>query len=160
MELPHIGTHCHIEICQRLDYLPVQCDLCKFSFCSEHAKYDDHQCSSMDKKVDLRVPSCPECHLPIKSIKGQDIQVTIDDHVLSGCKLHVRKRRSKRSRKCTYKRCKRSELVPMQCSYCLERFCTHHHQPEVHQCEKMDEVDAVRQTRFRRMKQPTSILAY
>lgn len=41
-ELPEIGKHC--EICKRLDFLPVECTLCRGIFCRNHLAYDQHKC--------------------------------------------------------------------------------------------------------------------
>lgn len=44
MELPDVGTHCSFHECQRLDFLPIECPLCKQQFCKEHVKNTEHGC--------------------------------------------------------------------------------------------------------------------
>merc|ERR1712110_1246861 len=36
MELPHLGTHCSLASCNRLDYLPFKCKHCVKNFCENH----------------------------------------------------------------------------------------------------------------------------
>jgi len=44
----NIGQHCMLTACQRLDFLPCECDLCGMVFCKDHAAYDAHCCSKYD----------------------------------------------------------------------------------------------------------------
>merc|ERR1711879_534831 len=50
MELPHIGTHCQLKSCNRLDYLPFKCNHCSLNFCESHWKPDQHECSKFVKE--------------------------------------------------------------------------------------------------------------
>lgn len=38
-ELEDLGNHCSFESCNRLDFLPIKCDLCRGIFCKEHYRY-------------------------------------------------------------------------------------------------------------------------
>jgi len=40
----NIGNHCNVSDCKQLDFLPLQCNLCKKMYCKEHASYDAHTC--------------------------------------------------------------------------------------------------------------------
>ena len=56
MELPHLGTHCELESCKRLDYLPVTCEYCKGVFCTQHGySADSHGCPNKHLIKDLKV---------------------------------------------------------------------------------------------------------
>lgn len=43
-ELIHIGKHCMAEGCNQLDFLPIDCPLCKRQFCKLHIKGIEHGC--------------------------------------------------------------------------------------------------------------------
>ncbi|RNA33684.1 AN1-type zinc finger 1 [Brachionus plicatilis] len=45
-----IGKHCSFESCNRLDFLPVKCELCHFNYCKEHYSFESHQCAKYEEK--------------------------------------------------------------------------------------------------------------
>merc|ERR1739845_181921 len=57
MELPHIGEHCTFKTCNKLDYLPFKCVKCQITFCEEHYKPSQHNCSKHgeEKSVAMKV---------------------------------------------------------------------------------------------------------
>jgi len=77
MELPHIGKNCNDGTCNQLDFLPIECHLCKKVFCKNHFSIDAHNCPSK-KDHDLEdVPSKfveegPKCHF----LSCSKVQVT------------------------------------------------------------------------------------
>lgn len=50
-ELPHLGKHCHVESCNRLDFLPFECVHCKNTFCSDHRTSDAHVCDQVQTHI-------------------------------------------------------------------------------------------------------------
>uniref|UniRef100_V5I0M0 AN1-type domain-containing protein n=1 Tax=Ixodes ricinus TaxID=34613 RepID=V5I0M0_IXORI len=50
-ELPQLGKHCHVESCNRLDFLPFECAHCKKIFCSDHRTSDAHVCDQIETHV-------------------------------------------------------------------------------------------------------------
>jgi len=48
MEFSDLGKHC--ELCRQLDYLPIQCNLCKKFYCKLHSSYSNHNCIKFEKK--------------------------------------------------------------------------------------------------------------
>ncbi|CAD6884757.1 unnamed protein product [Tilletia controversa] len=40
------GTHCRLENCNRLDFLPVKCPACKEPFCDTHYLPPAHECTA------------------------------------------------------------------------------------------------------------------
>ncbi|KAL5022860.1 hypothetical protein ScPMuIL_002015 [Solemya velum] len=44
-EFPTIGKHCSIKSCQRLDFLPFECDGCLNIYCADHKTKDSHDCT-------------------------------------------------------------------------------------------------------------------
>jgi len=61
MELSHIGKHCHLKGCGRLDFLPFKCAQCGGLFCIDHRFPESHECQPssalMKDKADLKAPS-------------------------------------------------------------------------------------------------------
>jgi hypothetical protein len=42
----NLGQHCHLLACRTLDFLPLQCPHCTYSFCSSHSSTSSHHCPS------------------------------------------------------------------------------------------------------------------
>merc|ERR1711923_64973 len=103
MELPHIGTHCQLKSCNRLDYLPFTCKHCKMNFCEDHWKPDGHSCSKLSQ-VQKEVKNSTE----IKSIETQKSKS---------------KKKSKKN-PCQLPNCSGYNLVHMGCGECGGNFCT------------------------------------
>merc|ERR1711970_469341 len=106
MELYHIGHHCSLKTCNRLDYLPFQCDGCKLKFCEDHWKSENHSC--------LKVKS--------KTQTGSD----------AGTK--PAKVKKKKQNPCLVDGCKGYNLVPMLCDRCGMNFCVKHRFTDDHSC--------------------------
>ena len=49
MDLLDKGKHCDEESCHQLDFLPLKCKGCEKYYCSEHFKYDLHQCKNSER---------------------------------------------------------------------------------------------------------------
>jgi predicted nucleic acid binding AN1-type Zn finger protein len=48
-DVASIGQHCSFQTCNRLDFLPVKCDLCLALFCKEHYSVTNHSCPNYDE---------------------------------------------------------------------------------------------------------------
>ncbi|XP_060530709.1 AN1-type zinc finger protein 1-like [Cylas formicarius] len=72
MELPDIGQQCTYELCNQLDFLPLQCD-CGEIFCSEHFHYHISNCvtekitNDMPKKCE-NLYLCSELNCKVKTV--------------------------------------------------------------------------------------------
>lgn len=132
MELPHLGEHCTESSCQRLDYLPMKCDACSQLFCTDHLKYDDHNCSSKYKK-DVQVPVCPLCNAPVPVARGTVPDLAVSAHIDQDCKQ--KKKEKVFTNKCNKPKCKKKELVKITCDSCKLTFCLTHRHPTDHNCE-------------------------
>ncbi|XP_073820934.1 AN1-type zinc finger protein 2A [Musca autumnalis] len=130
MEFPHLGQHCSEKSCNRLDFLPVKCDACKNVFCSSHFNYDHHNCKHGRK--DHQVPLCPLCGEPVPTAPGVEPDLTVGQHIDKQCKSDSRKIFTNR---CSYKSCKRKELIPVNCSQCKKNFCLRHRHTADHECQ-------------------------
>ena len=50
-----------------------------------------------------------------------------------------------KKKRCCKEDCKKKVgLIGLECKYCLKMFCCNHITPEIHQCEKIDEMKEVK----------------
>uniref|UniRef100_T1GE66 AN1-type domain-containing protein n=1 Tax=Megaselia scalaris TaxID=36166 RepID=T1GE66_MEGSC len=131
MEFPHLGQHCSESTCNKLDFLPMKCDSCDKIFCSEHFNYDVHSCPGAHRK-NFQVPVCPLCGEPVPTPRGVQPDQTVGEHIDKFCKSDTKKIYTNR---CTYKTCKKKELIPVQCGTCKMNFCLRHRHTSDHECK-------------------------
>ncbi|XP_049286324.1 AN1-type zinc finger protein 2A [Anopheles funestus] len=130
MEFPNLGKHCSEQFCNKLDFLPMKCDACGAIFCSDHFSYKDHACPSAYKK-DVQVPICPLCGDPVPTPRDVSPDVTVGAHIDRFCKSDRKKIYTNR---CSYRNCKKKELIPVNCSVCRLNFCLKHRHTTDHDC--------------------------
>lgn len=117
MELPHLGEHCSLKSCNKLDYLPVTCALCKRIFCTQHGySADSHSCPEKHLIVDVTVEVCEKCK---QRIDGNESHI---------CK------KLKRTHQCTVAKCKSRIVMPLSCRECYQIVCPRHRFPSDHKC--------------------------
>ncbi|XP_037042228.1 AN1-type zinc finger protein 2A [Bradysia coprophila] len=133
MEFPHLGKHCSQKSCNKYDFLPMSCDACHMIFCSEHFSYQKHACTSAHKK-DFQVPACPLCGEPVPTPRGVSPDMTVGQHIDQYCKSDKRKIFTN---KCSFKGCKKKELIPVKCSQCTMNFCLRHRHSSDHDCKNL-----------------------
>ncbi|XP_066927714.1 AN1-type zinc finger protein 1-like [Clytia hemisphaerica] len=92
-ELMHIGKHCGHSECNQLDFLPIQCQLCKKVFCSLHVKSNEHGCKSQDNILtdedvqNLTAPASFSC--TYGTCKGRELTpITCDKCIEQFCLKH------------------------------------------------------------------------
>lgn len=135
MELPHLGNHCSKSDCNKLDFLPIKCDACKLLFCDEHFRYNTHNCQNAYQK-DNQVPVCPLCNIPIPVQKGLHPDYVVGAHIDSDCQSDPAKSRRKVfTNKCSFKKCRTKEVIPVVCNECSLNFCLKHRHVADHNCE-------------------------
>jgi len=135
MEFPHLGKQCMEISCKKLDFLPINCDACKKTFCNEHYSYSNHRCTESYYK-DNQVPVCPLCNTPIPIARNQLPDFIIGQHIDNNCKSDVAKNRRKVfTNKCSKKGCKTKEMIPVICNECELNFCLKHRHTSDHSCE-------------------------
>lgn len=131
MEFPDLGEHCSEKSCNKLDFLPMKCDACDKIFCSEHFSYIKHDCLSAHKN-NVQVPVCPLCGEPVPTPRNVSPDQTVGQHIDQYCKSETKKIFTNR---CTYKNCKKKELIPFNCSQCTQNFCLRHRHTADHECK-------------------------
>lgn len=130
------GVHCTFDECNRIDFLPIQCNGCKKNYCSSHYQYSSHSCINSANIEQIatnnQIPVCPVCGQTVPFIDGQrSPDDAISRHIDLGCKNQKKKMYTNR---CNKKGCKKKELVPINCSECSKNFCLQHRVPTDHEC--------------------------
>ncbi|XP_064405565.1 AN1-type zinc finger protein 2A-like [Halichondria panicea] len=132
MELPEVGSHCTVSSCNRLDFLPFECDACHKIFCKDHQTYNEHNCTEgLDKNV--VVPTCPLCNQPVPVARGDDPNIKVNQHIQQECRSD--KANKLYTNKCSFPGCKKKELVPVTCNNCRQNFCLKHRLETNHNCQ-------------------------
>ncbi|QRV92547.1 AN1-type zinc finger protein 1 [Ceratobasidium sp. AG-Ba] len=131
-----VGSSCSHPSCNLVDFLPIRCDLCATTFCSDHFRPLDHQCPKYDhSKVDRVAPSCPLCSVPISIPVGQDPNLKMDAHIMNECPVMGNKRPAKsQAPRCASSKCSKVLIAPIRCNTCRKDFCPEHRFPQQHSC--------------------------
>lgn len=122
-DLSVIGQHCVVAHCRQLDFLPFRCALCKVVTCTEHREH--HGCTVARPSKEF-IP-CDKCKQLVLAPH------LLDEHVRSGCKLHVRET-PKKSNTCGRTGCKERLLTPFNCRRCHRGYCVRHRSEQDHTC--------------------------
>uniref|UniRef100_A0A1B0C3H8 AN1-type domain-containing protein n=1 Tax=Glossina palpalis gambiensis TaxID=67801 RepID=A0A1B0C3H8_9MUSC len=158
MEFPNLGQHCNEKSCNKLDFLPMKCDGCGKEYCCDHFHYERHNCKTGIRK-DFQVPLCPLCNEPVPTAPGVEPDVTVSQHIDQQCKSETKKIFTNR---CSFKNCKRKELIPVFCSQCKRNFCLRHRHTADHVCDSQNTVNQQRNcanaAELRRTQKPPSNL--
>jgi predicted nucleic acid binding AN1-type Zn finger protein len=139
MEFPGLGQQCSFDECRQLDFLPVKCDLCKKIFCSEHYKYESHNCPTAYQK-NVQVPICPLCNAPVPGRADELPDIRVGRHIDSDCSSDraVTHRKKVYANRCTLKGCKQKEMIPVVCDRCGQNYCLKHRHPQDHTCPNIN----------------------
>lgn len=97
---------------------------------SDHFSYLKHKCTSAHKK-DVQVPVCPLCSEPVPTPRGVSPDMTVGQHIDQYCKSNKTKIFTNR---CSFRGCKKKELVPVHCGQCKMNFCLRHRHATDHEC--------------------------
>ena len=96
MEFSHVGKHCSLKFCNLRDFLPYTCNYCSAVFCHEHFRPDSHKCK------------------PYKKLQKK-------------YKYKIKKKlKTKKFKRCFYKKCKEKLYNPKICTTCNNYFCISH----------------------------------
>ncbi|KAG8681297.1 hypothetical protein FRC08_015726, partial [Ceratobasidium sp. 394] len=131
-----IGSACSQATCNQHDFLPIRCDLCAATFCSDHFRPVVHQCAKYDHlKADRVAPSCPLCNAPVSIPVGQDPNVRMDAHIMNDCPVMGNRRSAKsQAPRCASSKCSKVLIAPIRCNSCRKDFCPEHRFPQQHSC--------------------------
>ncbi|KAH7373426.1 hypothetical protein KP509_17G055100 [Ceratopteris richardii] len=131
---PELGAHCSQPDCHLLDFLPFNCDSCKQTFCLEHRSYSAHNCTKEGLK-DSRVIICPICASSVRTVFGENIDLTLEKHMQVNCDPNNYDRIMKKP-KCPVKRCREvmTTTNTYMCKTCKLKVCLKHRFPADHLC--------------------------
>lgn len=141
MELPHLGKTCKQTGClEKNDFLIMKCSFCKQEYCNSHSKARDsqesaqkeggHCCPSIPQEA--RTTTCPICKQIVPVARGHDPDIVVNHHINRGCPKIEEKKVFKNE--CSFRGCKKKELIPIQCQICLLSFCIKHRLEQDHSC--------------------------
>ncbi|GAC73390.1 hypothetical protein PANT_9d00082 [Moesziomyces antarcticus T-34] len=147
-----IGERCAFDECHREDFLPFKCGDCRQHYCSNHFRPQAHRCSNYDDKdLDYRVPLCPICDQPPQGWqRDQDPNIAMDRHLSGQCPMldsnghlkpdapspaALKMKRAKKANECSFVKCSKIMVVPIQCPQCAASFCPSHRAPNQHSCQ-------------------------
>lgn len=83
----------------------------------------------MASRRDNQVPICPLCFNPVPSEKGRE-DYAVSQHIDKFCNTQTKIY----TNNCSFKNCKKKELVKITCSNCKRDFCLKHRHENVHKC--------------------------
>jgi predicted nucleic acid binding AN1-type Zn finger protein len=138
MEFQNIGKHCEHSGCRQLDFLPFKCEGCRRTYCLEHRSLQSHSCPKQNTG-DAQVPICLLCKQAVSCGKTEDINTVMEKHISGGCK--TKEQLLIAFNRCRMPGCKKSELVPFNCSNCQSQFCSKHRSTFDHKCTSSREVN-------------------
>ncbi|KAI5854281.1 hypothetical protein BZA05DRAFT_393740 [Tricharina praecox] len=116
-DIASIGSHCDIDTCKQLDFLPFVCESCKGTFCLDHRTETAHSCkkagswlSSLRLKPAQSIPAAP-------------------------------KTRGLLAAPCAAEKCKTTVNTPTQpgvnCVICRKQYCLAHRLQDSHDCKPL-----------------------
>eukprot|EP00930_Biecheleria_cincta_P099130 TRINITY_DN90777_c0_g1_i1.p2 TRINITY_DN90777_c0_g1~~TRINITY_DN90777_c0_g1_i1.p2 ORF type:complete len:164 (-),score=23.25 TRINITY_DN90777_c0_g1_i1:132-623(-) len=129
------GKHCEHPYCRQCDMLPFQCDACNKTYCSQHFKYEDHDCPKGACEKDRRVIVCPLCSAAVPLRPGEDENSVFEQHAVSGsCNPKVSA--VAKPNRCPVKGCKEKLTFSNSCNCgtCGLKVCLKHRFEDQHEC--------------------------
>lgn len=127
----------------------------------DHYSYTGHNCPVALKR-DVQVPVCPLCNAPVPGKLDELPDIRVGRHIDNDCKSDTAKDRRNvshfiliswlvkqvnsfnilcstqlqkvYSNRCTFKTCKKKEMIPVLCDSCNLNFCLKHRHPQDHEC--------------------------
>lgn len=77
------------------------------------------------------MPVCPLCSEPVPTPRDVSPDVTVGAHIDQFCRSEKKKIYTNR---CTFRNCKKKELIPVSCTVCRANFCLKHRHTSDHDC--------------------------
>ncbi|KDN36967.1 hypothetical protein RSAG8_10501, partial [Rhizoctonia solani AG-8 WAC10335] len=134
-QMMFVGSACSLADCTLHDFLPLKCNLCLDTFCSDHFKPGEHKCPKYDPTIADRIaPSCPLCDTPVSVPLGRDVDQVMDHHIMKECTAEGNRKSARPSNRCPAPRCTKVMYAPIRCDNCRKEFCPSHRFPKQHAC--------------------------
>ncbi|KAJ5929628.1 hypothetical protein N7454_006578 [Penicillium verhagenii] len=123
-----IGSHCQLEYCGQLDFLPCRCLSCKGTFCAQHRSEAAHKCPRAGEWARRRNGNTNNQERASPPTEKPTIHNTDQCYHVS-CKLLI----------------DTAGAPAVRCQNCNHKYCVKHRLPEGHDCAKITPLGA-RQT--------------
>uniref|UniRef100_A0A0G4GC68 AN1-type domain-containing protein n=1 Tax=Chromera velia CCMP2878 TaxID=1169474 RepID=A0A0G4GC68_9ALVE len=122
-----VGSHCQVETCNALDFLPFVCNGCDRVFCENHRRRETHGCQGIQSSESVVV--CKRCRSAVTVPADSDPQTTLTQHQQTTC-LPVERST------CSTEGCTTSGglVVLSPCPFCKKSFCLACRHPSDHKC--------------------------
>ncbi|EUC60273.1 AN1-type zinc finger protein 2B, putative [Rhizoctonia solani AG-3 Rhs1AP] len=134
-QMMFVGSACSLPGCSLHDFLPLKCNLCSDTFCSDHFKPNEHTCPKFDPSTADRIaPSCPLCDTPVSVPLGRDVNDVMDNHIMKECTAAGNRKSARPANRCPAPRCNKVMYAPIRCDNCRKEFCPSHRFPKQHIC--------------------------
>ncbi|CAE6473617.1 hypothetical protein ACGC1H_005446 [Rhizoctonia solani] len=134
-QMMFVGSACSLPSCSLHDFLPIRCNLCSETFCSDHFKPGEHTCPKFDPSTADRIaPSCPLCDTPVSVPLGRDVNDVMDNHIMKECTAAGNRKSASPTNRCPAPRCNKVMYAPIRCDNCRKEFCPSHRFPKQHVC--------------------------
>eukprot|EP00933_Yihiella_yeosuensis_P053616 TRINITY_DN51890_c0_g1_i1.p1 TRINITY_DN51890_c0_g1~~TRINITY_DN51890_c0_g1_i1.p1 ORF type:complete len:193 (+),score=22.71 TRINITY_DN51890_c0_g1_i1:69-581(+) len=128
------GKHCEDPYCRQQDLLPLQCNACGKTYCSNHFSYEAHSCPKGRKETDKRVIVCPLCQEAIPLPFGEDENEVWERHFSTTCRPKTTAATG--PPRCPVRGCKEKLTFSNSCTCdkCKLKVCLKHRYEEDHEC--------------------------
>lgn len=137
MEFDHVGAHCSLPDCRRQDFLPFKCSKCSQIYCTEHYKFEDHNCISIGQN-DYICTFCDLCNVTLKHEKNENKENVLQNHY-KVCPIVISDKPLEKKRKeyCPNSHCQivfgPSNFII--CKICNQKVCISHRSSDQHPCK-------------------------
>jgi predicted nucleic acid binding AN1-type Zn finger protein len=115
-DIAGIGSHCDIDTCKQLDFLPFVCESCKGTFCLDHRTETAH--------------SCKKAGTWLSSLRPKFTSTTPNPYPNP---------RNLLAAPCAFSKCKTTINTPTQpgvnCTVCRKQYCLTHRLQDAHECK-------------------------
>lgn len=123
-----LESHCSLQECSLLDFLPFTCTACLKIYCKNHRFPDSHNCSNWSQ-VDKTLLICRKCNQILNSCEEE----FLDEHLKLSCTIGVYKQ--DKSPECNLGNCKNKSFI--NCKNCDLFYCIAHRHLEDHKCKSL-----------------------
>ncbi|KAF2636823.1 AN1 zinc finger protein-like protein [Massarina eburnea CBS 473.64] len=117
-----IGSHCQMEYCHVLDFLPFRCESCRGTYCLDHRTEYAHKCAKEGEWARRKAALNNDTKLPAKP--------SLYDH----------------DQQCADPACKTliytSLVTGVHCQRCNRHYCLKHRMEEAHDCKNLKPIGA------------------
>lgn len=120
------GSHCSVQECSLLDFLPFTCTACLQIYCKEHRFSDAHNCSAWSK-LDKTVIFCKKCNQILQE------EQLLSEHLESNCTIGIYLQQ--KSPECNLENCTNKSFI--NCKYCNLSYCILHRHLQDHKCKSL-----------------------